>query len=90
MGGSYDGWLATMALIGSHPALKTASPQAQVSDFWVGDDFFHNGAFRMSYGYEYVKLVETSKTLELVSFGDFHVWCSYLTRARIYLAEIRK
>jgi len=46
-GGSYDGWLATMALIGPHPALKAASPQAPVGDFWMGDDFFHNGAFRM-------------------------------------------
>ncbi|HET7286919.1 MAG TPA: CocE/NonD family hydrolase, partial [Pyrinomonadaceae bacterium] len=79
MGGSYDGWLATMALIGPHPALKAASPQAPVGDFWMGDDFFHNGAFRMSYGYEYVKLVETSKTLELVSFGDQDAYDLYLS-----------
>ena len=78
-GGSYDGWLATMALIGPHPALKAASPQAPVGDFWMGDDFFHNGAFRMSYGYEYVKLVETSKKLELVSFGDKDAYDLYLS-----------
>jgi putative CocE/NonD family hydrolase len=79
MGGSYDGWLATMALIGPHPALKAASPQAPVGDFWMGDDFFHNGAFRMSYGYEYVKLVETSKNLELVSYGDQDAYDLYLS-----------
>jgi putative CocE/NonD family hydrolase len=76
MGGSYDGWLSTVALIGPHPALKAVSPQAPVGDFWMGDDFFHNGAFRMSYGYEYVKLVESSKNLEVVSFGqaDAYDW----------------
>jgi putative CocE/NonD family hydrolase len=79
MGGSYDGWLATMALIGPHPALKAASPQAPVGDFWMGDDFFHHGAFRMSYGYEYVKLVETSKNLELVSYGDQDAYDLYLS-----------
>ena len=58
------------------------SPQAPVGDFWMGDDFFHNGAFRMSYGYEYVKLVETSKTLELVSFGDKDAYDLYLSANR--------
>src|SRR6185503_5768456 len=79
MGGSYDGWLTTMSLIGPHSALKAVSPQAPVGDFWMGDDFFHNGAFRMSYGYEYVKLVETSKNLELVSFGDADAYDLYLS-----------
>ncbi|HMG35615.1 MAG TPA: CocE/NonD family hydrolase [Blastocatellia bacterium] len=77
-GGSYDGWLATMALIGPHPALKAVSPQAPVGDFWMGDDFFHNGAFRQSYGYEYVKLVESSKTLEVVSFDQADAYDWYL------------
>ena len=79
MGGSYDGWLATMSLIDPHPALKAVSPQAPVGDFWMGDDFFHNGAFRMSYGYEYVKLVETSKNLALVSFDKADAFDVYLS-----------
>ncbi len=79
MGGSYDGWLATVSLIDPHPALKAVSPQAPVGDFWMGDDFFHNGAFRMSYGYEYVKLVESSKNLELVSFGQADAYDLYLS-----------
>lgn len=78
-GGSYDGWLATMALIEPHPALEAVSPRAPVGDFWMGDDFFHNGAFRQSYGYEYVKLVESSKNLEVVSFGQADAYDWYLS-----------
>jgi uncharacterized protein len=78
-GGSYDGWLSTMALIGPHPALKAVSPQAPVADFWMGDDFFHNGAFRQSYGYEYVKMVESSKKLEVVSFDKADAFDWYLS-----------
>ena len=77
-GVSYDGWLSTMALIDPHPALKASSPQAPVADFWLGDDFFHNGAFRQSYGYEYVKAMETSKTFEPVSFGSEDAYDWYL------------
>ena len=50
---SYPGWLAEEALIGAHPAVKAISPQAPMTDTWMGDDFFHQGAFRMSYGFEY-------------------------------------
>ncbi len=50
---SYPGWLAEEALIGPHPAVKAISPQAPMTDTWLGDDFFHQGAFRMSYGFEY-------------------------------------
>ncbi|MBX7220109.1 MAG: CocE/NonD family hydrolase [Blastocatellia bacterium] len=79
LGTSYDGWLATMALIDPHPALKAASPQAPIGDFWKGDDFFHNGAFRQSYGYEYVKSLESSKQLEDVSFGKTDAYDWYLS-----------
>ena len=50
---SYPGWLAEEALIGAHPAVKAISPQAPMTDTWMGDDFFHQGAFRMAYGFEY-------------------------------------
>jgi putative CocE/NonD family hydrolase len=62
-GVSYDGWLAAMALIHPHPALKAASPQAPVADMFLGDDFHHNGAFRLSYGFEYVWMLESGKEL---------------------------
>ena len=79
MGVSYDGWLSTMALLEPHPALKADSPQAPVADFWMGDDFFHNGAFRQSYGHEYVKSMETSKVYEPVSLGNTDAYDWYIS-----------
>jgi putative CocE/NonD family hydrolase len=61
LGISYGGWLTTMAAIDPHPALKAASEQASPADMFLGDDFHHNGAFRLSYGFEYAALMETSK-----------------------------
>jgi uncharacterized protein len=46
IGISYDGFLALMALIDPHPALKVAVPMNPMVDGWMGDDWFHNGAFR--------------------------------------------
>ncbi|MDX1741729.1 MAG: CocE/NonD family hydrolase, partial [Rhodothermales bacterium] len=45
LGISYPGFYATMSLPDAHPALKAASPQAPVTDWFIGDDFHHNGAF---------------------------------------------
>ena len=42
---SYPGFYSTASLPGAHPALKAVSPQAPVSDWFIGDDFHHNGAF---------------------------------------------
>jgi len=42
---SYPGFYATMAAASGHPALKAVSPQAPVTDWFMGDDFHHNGAF---------------------------------------------
>ncbi len=58
---SYPGFLATEAGIDPHPAVKAISPQAPMIDVWLGDDFFHNGAFRETYGYDYVIGMESSK-----------------------------
>ena len=44
---SYPGFYATMSLLDAHPALKAVSPQAPVTDWYMGDDFHHNGAFFM-------------------------------------------
>lgn len=75
LGVSYDGWLSAVATIDAHPALKASSPQAPMTDAWLGDDFFHNGAFRQSYGYEYVKMMESSKENSNVSFEkDAYDW----------------
>jgi putative CocE/NonD family hydrolase len=59
---SYDGFLAMMAGIDAHPAVKAISPQAPMTDVWMGDDFFHNGAFRQGYGFDYVQQMEAQKT----------------------------
>ena len=55
LGISYDGFTPLMALVHPHPALQVAVPMNPMVDGWIGDDWFHNGAFReqgMSYIYE--------------------------------------
>jgi len=61
VGISYPGFLTAEAGIDPHPAVKAISPQAPMTDVWIGDDFFHNGAFRETYGYDYVLGMESSK-----------------------------
>ncbi len=69
VGTSYPGFLAMMAGIDPHPAVRAISPQAPMIDVWMGDDFFHNGAFRQSYGYDYVLAMESNKQETNVSYG---------------------
>lgn len=47
MGISYPGFYATMAVLANHPAIKAVSPQAPVTDWFIGDDFHHNGALML-------------------------------------------
>lgn len=61
-GVSYPGYLALDAAVDPHPSLKASSPQASPADMFLGDDFHHNGAFRLSYGFEYSYLVENDKS----------------------------
>ncbi|MGE4303375.1 MAG: CocE/NonD family hydrolase [Novosphingobium sp.] len=51
-GSSYLGFTSLMALVDPHPALKAAVPQSPMVDGWMGDDWFHNGAFR-TFGFDY-------------------------------------
>ena len=64
VGISYPGWLALVGAVDPHPALKASSEQACMSDLFLGDDFHHNGAFRLSYGMEYTYEVEHDKTTD--------------------------
>src|SRR6185369_7072738 len=48
IGSSYLGFLTLASEINPHPALKAAVPQSPMVDGWMGDDWFHNGAFRVS------------------------------------------
>jgi uncharacterized protein len=51
---SYPGWQTVMGMIDAHPALKASSPQASPSDMFIGDDFHHNGAFRLMYAFSWL------------------------------------
>jgi putative CocE/NonD family hydrolase len=46
LGSSYEGFTVVMALVNPHPALKVAAPMSPMVDGWMGDDWFHFGAFR--------------------------------------------
>jgi uncharacterized protein len=78
LGVSYDGWTVAMALVHPHPALRAASPQASPADMWMGDDFHHQGAFRLSYGFEYAAMMETSKENEQFEFDRYDTYDWYL------------
>jgi uncharacterized protein len=64
VGISYPGWLALVGSVDPHPALKASSEQACMSDLFLGDDFHHNGAFRLSYGFEYTYELEKDHTTD--------------------------
>ncbi|MDF2193389.1 CocE/NonD family hydrolase [Paraflavitalea sp. CAU 1676] len=53
MGISYPGFYSTMAALSAHPALKAVSPQAPVTDWFMGDDFHHNGALFLMDGFSF-------------------------------------
>ena len=78
LGISYGGWLTVMAMIDPHPALKAVSEQASPADMYLGDDFHHNGAFRLSYGLEYSARMETSKQNEAFDFDRFDTFDWFL------------
>ena len=79
LGISYGGWLTAMALIEPHPALKAVSEQASPADMFLGDDFHHNGAFRLSYGFEYVARMETGKEQSHFDFDKYDTYDWYLS-----------
>src|SRR5437867_3609120 len=80
LGISYPGWLTAVAGIGAHPALKAISPQAPMGDAWLGDDFFHQGAFRLTYGLEYAWEMEASSDLSVTpSPGRYDTFEWYLS-----------
>ena len=63
LGISYDGFLPLMALVNPHPALKVSVPMNPMVDGWIGDDWFHNGAFRQP-GMDYIYNQEATRTSE--------------------------
>src|SRR5688572_4114467 len=79
LGVSYPGWLTVMAMLDPHPALKAVSPQASPASMWIGDDFHHSGAFRLSYGFEYVAMMEGGKEFSPFEFDQYDVYSWYLS-----------
>jgi putative CocE/NonD family hydrolase len=86
---SYDGFLVTMGMIDPHPALKAVSEQACMGDTFLGDDFFHNGAFRLSYAFEYSALLETSNENYSFSFDRFDLYDWYLRLGALPNANVK-
>ncbi|MFO0790676.1 MAG: CocE/NonD family hydrolase [Pirellulales bacterium] len=58
LGISYPGFFSACGMIDSHPALKCVSPQAPVCDWFIGDDFHHNGALFLNDGFGYLATFE--------------------------------
>lgn len=77
IGVSYEGWTTLMALLDPHPALKAAIPMNAMVDGWIGDDWYHNGAFR-PFTLEYVYRQTTVKDASEFPFGSRDVYSTYL------------
>lgn len=76
-GVSYGGWTTAVATKDPHPALKAVSSQASPEDMFIGDDFLHNGAFRLDYAWSWVSALETDgRTMKAFDFGtdDGYDW----------------
>lgn len=79
VGISYPGWLALVGAVDPHPALKASSEQACMGDLFLGDDFHHNGTFRLSYGMEYTYEIEHDHTTDSnFPFPQFDLFDWYL------------
>jgi uncharacterized protein len=77
LGISYGGFLTTRALINPYPALRAASPQATCTDMFIGDDYHHNGAFRLEYSVEWIARME-GDTSGNAQFGRYDHYDRYL------------
>src|SRR5712692_11012737 len=60
IGSLYEGFTVVMALLDPHPALKVAAPESPMIDGWMGDDWFHYGAFRQT-NFDYTSSQTTKK-----------------------------
>ncbi|MDB5754657.1 MAG: glutaryl-7-ACA acylase [Massilia sp.] len=77
IGISYDGFLPLMALVNPHPALKAAVPMNPMVDGWMGDDWFHHGAFRqvnMSYVMEQVVTRKNEAKWFTSTYDDYDMY----------------
>jgi putative CocE/NonD family hydrolase len=91
-GSSYLGFTSLMALVDPHPALKAAVPQSPMVDGWIGDDWFHNGAFRQL-AYDFIVEQTAKSGGGMLPYGTDDDYSAYLEAgsagdmARAYGAE---
>jgi uncharacterized protein len=74
LGSSYEGFTVVMALIDPHPALKVAAPESPMIDGWMGDDWFHYGAFRevnLDYFTEQTTVAGEGKAIPRMDYDDY-------------------
>jgi putative CocE/NonD family hydrolase len=77
LGISYDGFTSLMALVHPHPALRAAVPINPMVDGWMGDDWFHNGAFRqdsIKYAYDQEATRDSSLTWWSDHYDEYQDW----------------
>lgn len=83
LGISYRGWLAGLAGVNPHPALKAISPQAPTTDTWMGDDFFHQGAFRETQAVAYSAYVEGGRDPSITDHDHYDFYLRSATLAGV-------
>jgi hypothetical protein len=86
LGISYDGFLPLMALVNPHPALKVSVPMNPMVDGWMGDDWFHNGAFRqqnMNYILEQEATRDGSAKWYTSHFDDYDMFMSAISAGEL-------
>ncbi len=69
-GTSYPGFYSTEAALSGHPALKAVSPQAPVTDWFIGDDFHHNGAFFAMDGFSFYPSFGKPHPVPTIDYGE--------------------
>jgi putative CocE/NonD family hydrolase len=72
-GNSYNSWLAAMALIDPHPALSAVNLQGTPADVYIGDDFYHNGAFRLSPSFGFAIIEKRQRDFKFEN-NDAYQW----------------
>lgn len=87
LGISYGGWTTVQAMIDPHPAIKAFSPQASPEDMFIGDDFSHNGAFRLGPSFGYSAMMETGKTNMPFKFDQHDAYEFYLDLGALHNAN---
>ena len=80
IGGSYEGFTAVMATANPHPALKASVPFAPMVDGWIGDDWFHNGAFRQDGAIQFTYGQQSTRKSELKWWSGYYDTYEYFLR----------